>query len=641
MGVKVSRKITELVPAKSVFASNQYSDFLTNATAQIGERAGRLPLIESSQEAQHSGMKRLHGAPVTDSDYFLGLQKRVKIKLDQTSGDTTKYENIWSTLVDKDGTKIKVYLEEIRSNDVAIVAGEIPTYFFPETISFGSTVQPSSEEASFLMYLQTEVLNIIRGGVFISGAGKYVSLARLPGMLSVNSSGYPDVGDIIELGGDTRKIIRLSQHNNHFLAELDQQLRPYQSSNTNLVRIHKKNRFIPKTDLAINKLTDSEFFMGVQRKRDVLVLDDSLSGVARGLLTEENNFYYPYKATRFKDGVVKLSIDLKEAINFNCHPNLGSKSMHARLNRDEVELAIDTPDCKSKTRSLRLGSIGQALLNNGLHSYSSSHADTNGPGVVGNTKPNLSPLGFSCNCGSDSIWEIYPGSMLNFYYGSVNPSSTQMMIHALGEKLSHEYYTEFKRLSPRYVALAKPRQFMPWLLNWHWTFFEELVQRYDLSYENEDFSLWVRNCNNADEVNSSTGEIKLPNPGHLIVNDTLETKLYTVELDYTIRTKSWLSMLPVLGNSNRYYCKFDNGVFSWARALPASLSPFQKKAKLPLVLKANESVTINCYEESPFSIMSDFTINSVTLKTLATNFDNILSLFYANRLLKAEYLEGR
>ncbi len=82
--------------------------------------------------------------------------------------------------------------------------------------------------------------------------------------------------------------------------------------------------------------------------------------------------------------------------------------------------------------------------------------------------------------------------MVNVLYHKKNPAPLELLIHALSRKDRENYYKTFGSVAPDYFNFAKPRQFTPWLVNWHWPLFKQVLEHYKLQYSNPDFSFWKR-----------------------------------------------------------------------------------------------------------------------------------------------------
>lgn len=626
-GAKLSRKITSVVPKGSIFAANQYEDFLIESTSIIGSTSDIGPFVGVASPLA------IQGAIFNDDEYFLGVPKFRRIKVEPIVGDLAVLQGRWGRAHAESGESYPIYVDSVESRSVIKVAGELRDFVKLTHIELDANPQTDADQY-FYMDIQNEVMNLIRGGVFIAGGGSHISLTSIGRNVPfLRNSGLPRKGDSVLIGGEKRLIVSVVPQHNTFVIELDSPIPPYETIFANVVKIEpsfSSAKLAVKLPVSLSETQD--FFLGKERFRHVHVEGEFTELGVNSFLTE-SGVVYDGALIKDQNNNLTIEFDLKATYDRCTHE---SREMSEKISLDDIRRRYVRKELSEPCKVAAIGSLEALLYANGDHRYGFA-VEQISPVIVADL-----PSVDHQVCADPTIWEIYPGSLLNLYYDEVNPSSTNMMIHALGTELASQYYEEFAATNPSYVALAKPRQFMPWLLNWHWPFFERLMKEYDSYYENEDFSLWVnKKCTVKAYSPEYIERESFVKTGNEIRNLSSELTLISLDITYRAQNHGVLGSLPVFGRSNRFYCRFDGTKMSWTRAIPVSLNPGSGSISVPIVMRPKEAVRLNCYTDSPFGISSSFEVISVNIRPVSRMTRNILSAFYPNRMLQHEFRSGR
>lgn len=193
------------------------------------------------------------------------------------------------------------------------------------------------------------------------------------------------------------------------------------------------------------------------------------------------------------------------------------------------------------------------------------------------------------------IWSDFAG-LFEFEVG-VLPPTFDYMFHALGRTNESGYMQAFAAHRPELVRIlhADGFPFRDWLHRHRWSFYERVLQDYEVGAVTELALLWRRRTTPLDSIAPRT--LDLPEGATRLALPTAPAQqlraahpeavvLYVVELQYEVRNR--LSALPILGQLPRYGVDVD-GV---GDLLTTSLPPRDGWASVPIPLRPGEAPTV-------------------------------------------------
>lgn len=668
-GVHLSRDTDARAPNGRISGTNAYASFLAEATALVSSVRGGNVFFDQERYLDSEAVSglpliRAHILPISSGNQFFGIQARTKLKLSRVVGSFKGLKNRWAYLINRSNHRYLVYLEGIDDESVASVRGDLPFGFIPTEIYITPIVK-QSQPAFFQLY--TDLTHVVRGGV-VTASRPTVMLRNLPYIAKIpfsqRFSYLPVVGDIITFhSGEHRTVMSVTHIEGALFVELDSAIAPYMFSNNDIVTIKQsKQESEGKSKIIVSQVTDEDFFLGRERylrinadlKMNTPHQGDYVSGDHGGAQ------YYIASANEsgmtldlFQSKRLELCKKIRaESSKFSFTLAVSDGLIDSALNKSIIACDLGTAGYEVVTKLFTAISDGRSIDNKIIKLF--DRIDDNERMVSLSEIYNRAldmELVYTCkSCGKNvqlneryamphvagqgDVWETYPGSMLNIYYGSLNPAPQELLIHALGSELSAAYYKRFSVVQPSFVALANPRQFTPWLYNWHWPYFELLLLNYNNYYLNSDFSIWYRPDAGWRELNSKWDgfinlegnlnepeqEVNLP----IIVGDGLS--LYTVEVEYEV--KNQLSSLPVIGTSPRLLIYASGTGADFPARPPVSLPLKDKRFTFPLIIKGAESnPKLKVKLIDPFSIGASYEIKTVKWRRVAVDSSKIEALF--------------
>lgn len=674
-GVRLSQEHDMRAPGGRIAGTVAYADFLDVATNFITtKKKDSFGFInqknnfydQNLQDLSNVTLKEGKIIPLTQGDQFFGIQSLTKFKLESGSSSLKKINNRWIKLRSKSKDERIAYLEKIDGDSIAWIRGDIPFDFFPSEIQILRT-QNQSKPALFQLF--TETTNAVRGGVVTTIKNNVVYLRHIPLISNIPIFGKfryrPFVNETLILGtGEKYTIVKVLLVNGGFFLELDHSIKPYFSSNNDLVHIiPNQDKYFQSTILKISSETNTDYFFGRSRfvnlninfSGDKPTKNDYITGTYGG------SRYYVYSTSNDT-----VTIDLLESKVFNICNNIISKDQ-----KYEEEIVMSERSIRSKflnnSGSCKPGSVKNQVARQALIGLASSYeAKKDLNNILNNlstrTHPNLfndisikevfsrsldMNLHYSCNLcgfsnpvndhpsslpsvfGKGDIWETYPGSLLNIYFGTLNPAVPELMIHALGKDLAEKYYKRFGIVQPSFVAFANPRQFTPWLYAWHWPFFEELLLNYKEFYSNSDFSLWYRPNNLWLKAgNSWDGKLNINNNKEffLPIQSDEDLSVYTVSISYIVNNP--LSSLPVIGGSPRLFITVGGAKTDFPARPPISLPLNDTVFTFPVFVQGKALPHLKVDLVDPLLSGTSFSVRSVSWRRVPVSSKDVANLLY-------------
>lgn len=618
---------------------HQYSPYLAQATKVISKDHGTKFFVDDDFNALKYNInvdrfKRTKLDANINNDFILGLQHSFKLKsplnIDANWGAVV---GRFATLSGRSGSSYIGYITKV-TNEYLEVRAPLP---MGETI--GSVKLPAVVKGSqsFEVLLDSERMGLVRGGVanqFVNDSGKYLYIRTFS---ERDSQKLIQGNRVIEINGKTffiKDLISLGMRDFLILIDGEKKFQPYIDSRKNIITI-KINSELSERELEfkIPNLTDENYIFGLDRKYKIKL--KSTEGALRGGEIAFETSPKLFSVENVENDVVTLDIFnlVRNYISdkFSCNSPAPANNLRAECqfgiltgkSLSNIELAILRDNYNELFNNLSSPmEMGLSPFNTWLNGgdidvwYEAKMPFVEAKPIELTTKRNVDD--------NFKIWEIYPGSILNLYYRKVNPAPVEMLIHVLGKDARDAYYDSFIKTKPEYVSFAKPERFTPWLLNWHWAFFREMVNHYDAVVDLDEFSLWKRTelANNSAMVNTRFSSKKLPFAvtlgGH---NNDDGYKLYTVTLNYKIENP--LINVPLLGKSARYFITSNASVTT----LPVSIPWSENKWIFPVVVKGRENVTFDVLEMSDFLGSSNINVESIVVNEENVPQSNIIKMF--------------
>ena len=642
-GVRLSRHIDLVPPGGRVEGTNAYSSFLTNSTALISKKLGKQksfidqpysPIDELNSWDSEAEIFNVSLLPRSNDQYLFGVKHLTRLKLSLFEGDVTTIANRWVVLFDRAGTERMVFLDHIDRTGIVWIKGDIPINFFPTSMR----VLPVNQlEGEFLFAQVTDITNAVRGGIVADGIQKSIIVRQLPYLESIPFSKkfnyMPRIGDVVRLAsGATRVISDVASFDGNFLLELDSTIKPYLDSYNDIISILPGNKeYFEAQTFNFSSLTNSEFILGKERHIKILLDLGEIQPNDNDLIYTYDDVY-PYVVHQSNGR--EVTIDILKTIAMNsCIKRLGTEdSLLDKKLKHSCKASLNNPNIFQNSNSkfhfdfsdsVYSGITITSVFNHGLDRTFFIHCDKCRQTAESTT------TALPTVYGAGEIWETYPGSALNLYYGKINPSEPEMMIHALGKESAIKYYEKFEQVRPSFVALTKPRQFTSWLYNWHWRFYESLLLNYREYYSNSDFSLWYRNDASWVEASATpdsllaselqNSEVRLP-----ILGKGLEVYSVSVRYDVT-NLKEWL---PVIGRSARLIVEPLSTEVEFPSMTPVSLPLTDKEFSFPVFVGENGAPVLKFHLIDPFDTKVKLEVKQISWRRLPVPKEKIEGLLY-------------
>ena len=642
-GVRLSRHIDLVPPAGRVEGTNAYSSFLTNSTALISKKLGKQQSFidqpySLAEELNYWDSKakifNVSLLPHSNEKYLFGVQYLTRLKLSMFEGDVTTVTNRWVVLSDRSGTERMAFLDHIDRTGIVWIKGDIPINYFPTSMRVLPVKKLTGE---FLFAQVTDITNAVRGGIVADGIQRSIIVRQLPYLENIpflTTFNYmPRIGDVVRLAsGTTRVISDVVSFDGNFLLELDSPIKPYLDSYNDIISIRQANtENLEAQTLKFSSLTNSEFILGKERHIKIFLDLDEIQPNENDLIYTYDDVY-PYVVDQSNGQ--EVAIDILKTIAMNsCIKRLDTEdSILDKKLEHSCKASLNSPDLFQNSNSKFYSGFSESdysgttitnMFNHGLDKNFFIHCDKC-PQTAESTVKALPTVN-----GAGEIWETYPGSALNLYYGKINPAEPEMIIHALGEESAANYYEKFERVRPSFVALTKPRQFTSWLYNWHWRFYESLLLNYREYYSNSDFSLWYRDDASWVEASATSeslvtpdmqdSEVRLP-----IIGKGLE--IYSVSVHYDVANlKEWL---PVIGRSARLIVEPLNTEIEFPSMTPVSLPLTDKKFSFPVFVGKNGAPVLKFHLIDPFGTKVKLEVKQISWRRLQVPKEAIKGLLY-------------
>lgn len=608
---------------------HQYAPYLDQATKAISLDHGTRFFINDDFTTRLSNVdankyKKIKLNSKIDDDFILGLQHKFRLKISSTMySENLKYFVGRYAVLNGINSVYFGFITKV-TNEYVEVRAPLPMGEIIESIRFPPVKKGIKH---FEALLDSERMGLVRGGIvnqFDNALGTYIY---------VRTFSYKDSLDLVQGVGSAEingkkfyinNIISLGMHD--FLVSIkgDEVYQPYVDSRKNIIKFIIENDVSNRElSLRVSNLTNDDYIFGLGRKYSLRLSKTELLDKV-GLINFERSPWL-FSVDKMDNDIITLDLlnmtknHLSQKINSNSsalkEASLSSYDIPADGNFSRTELLNLRKDYDELFSTSEVAPL-KAWLNGGNTEIAYEAFQTEAENTEEYKNKLLSDNNFK-------IWEIYPGSILNLYYGKQNPAPVEMMIHVLGKNTRKNYYDSFITTKPEYVSFAKPERFTPWLINWHWSFFREMIYNYEPIVDLDEFSLWKRETQkvkNISSFNKTISSDRLPFTVKL-GGETESYKLYTVTLDYKINNP--LIKLPLLGKSARYFITSNASITS----LPASIPWSENIWKFPIVVKGQEMVTFDLLEMSDFLDISKLNINSISIQEEKIPQNKIVKMF--------------
>lgn len=232
---------------------------------------------------------------------------------------------------------------------------------------------------------------------------------------------------------------------------------------------------------------------------------------------------------------------------------------------------------------------------------------------------------------NEDIWSTYAG-LIEAEKNTFHPS-TDYIIHALGSEARKKYIDDFIKIKPQYVITMNKGWFVyeEWLQNSTWQFYEPLLYNYT-PYKAGFALLWKKNVSdtwlhsskswqNIDDFPPHNAPIQLPIQSEDIPKSLKNEYIVIIKLTYNIHNP-W-KKVPIIGGTPRYFVNFSG---TCSAKLPISLPPYYKEFTFPIIVKKEETPSINI-EILPHLPYVDFELKDVQYRILDAPDENIQTLF--------------
>ncbi|MBC7489320.1 MAG: hypothetical protein H7240_04350 [Glaciimonas sp.] len=669
-GVRLSRDTDARSPDGRTSGTNAYAGFLAEATGLVSTVRGGSSFIDqkiipNSETFNGQELISTHILPFSFGNQYFGMQARIGLKLVRTIGVSRNLKNRWAYLVNRSKQKYLIYIEGVDDESVAWVRGDIPFGFIPEEINI-LPINKQNEPAIFQLY--SDLTHVVRGGV-VTTSRPTVMLRHLSYISKIpfiqRFSYLPVVGDVLNFkNGEVRSLRKITPIDGSFFLELDSPVTPYFASNNDIVTVRQTKQDVENNlRIIVSQVTNKDFFFGRERHLKISVdLKNNFPQVGDYITSDRGGARFYISDADQSSVTIDLLYSKLAAL---------CKKLSAKGSKFEFTLAASDGLIESAVNkniiSCESGSAGYELVAKLLKSVGENGSDDkNIIQLLDEPRSDVTDLSlmavfnraldmeavYTCkSCGLTSrlsdkrvipnvagrgdIWETYPGSMLNIYYKSLNPAPQELLIHALGTSLSEAYYNKFSIVQPSFVALSNPRQYTPWLYNWHWPYFELMLLNYEKYYSNSDFSIWYRpekkwlalssiwdgSLAIDAKFNESPLSITLPVAADEILS------LYTLEIEYEI--KNPFNGVPLIGTSPRLLISSFNTGAEFPARPPISLPLSVNRFTFPLFVKGvNSKPSLKIEIIDPLKTGLVYKINTIKWRRVIVNSSKIESLLY-------------
>ncbi|MGF1726769.1 hypothetical protein [Photobacterium nomapromontoriensis] len=600
---------------------HQYADYLDKATKYISREKGTSYFSNDAFASDLVNLDRsLYSQTKLNSsindDFILGLQHTFKLKLSHDSSNQ-ELSGIVGDYIILHGDVDHFGYVKAASNEYLEVVTSLP---IGTNINSIEVPKIDGKEKKFKVLLDSERMGLVRGGLVNQfNDNKQRIYVRT---FSFNDSKNLLNGSTIKINNKNFKINTVIPIGlGDFIIEISGQEKfiPYIDSRINIVDVTSNAQASQRAiNINISENIDNDFAFGIERHYQIKVDNNiELKNNANLIIGDSK---YILKADDYNGKTIAIDLigNVIDKLNVDDETKIKSKiesGHYSDLTANEYKVIKEKyKELYSSEKIDNLIPLRVWLKGADVNVYYEHNKQLKADKFYA-TVPITPDNDFK-------IWEIYPGSMLNLFYNKVNPAPTEMLIHVLGKTSRSEYYSAFNKISPEYVSFAKPERFTPWLLNWHWSFFKELVRHYKPVVDLDEFSLWEKQ----DKINKSTTydftEIskKLPTSEMLGSRDD-KYSLYTVKLKYSV-SNPYLNV-PLIGKSPRFFMLTSSPVTT----LPVSLPWSETEWEFPLVVKGESTIDFNVKKMSDFLDSASITIDSISLHKENVSQENIESLF--------------
>ncbi|HIF9343112.1 TPA: hypothetical protein ACX6RU_003230 [Photobacterium damselae] len=600
---------------------HEYAQYLDKATKVISKDHGtryfendsfnsNLLNVDSSKYLETSLNSKIN------KEFILGLNHRFNLKINTEFESKARQYFVGHYVILNGDNRYIGYVDRVTSEYITVIAplnmGDVIT-----SIELPYTRKDQSE---FSVLLDSERMGLVRGGVvnqFNDKNKTYIYIRTFNTKDSIKLIKGDIQAKINNKIFQIKNLISLGMQD--FILEIEgvNKYKPYFDSRENIITLQiSSNIEQRKMTLEIENIINDKFLFGLQRNYNVSVKNDSfIKNNATVYFQQENN---PLELVQHKQNV--LSFDLLNAVTNKLKDNEDHIKIVEKLNDRKFssltneELAIIKKIYDDFYSKINISPFKIWLKGGNVHVYYQYNNNYRANKFVFDKK-------IKTNLNFD-IWEIYPGSILNLYYRKKNPAPTEMMIHVLGHDARDDYYSAFERIKPEYVSFAKPERFTPWLLNWHWNFFKNMIENYAPVVDLDEFSLWKRE--QAKENNLKSDDVlltkSLPFSVELGSSDDIYT-LYTVKVDYQISNP--YEMLPLLGKASRFFITTNSSITT----LPVSIPWSEKSWIFPLVVKGKKDINFDVKKMSDYLNSASIKIDSLSIEKENVSQKKIIEMF--------------
>ncbi|MFK0685824.1 hypothetical protein SD208_16055 [Ochrobactrum sp. BD67] len=593
---------------------------------------------------------------ISNGDYILGIQRSTKLSILPLEDFPPSLIGQWVDLTDERGRSIEAVVTSGNHSEITIV-GDLPANFFPTEIISLKGAKRSGEKATFIS--TTNLNSNVRGGIVSGTNGHGISL-YVPSW-SRNIRFRPTIGDTVNFAsGDTRKIEHVMKLASGYFALLDgDTLQAHFFNRVNIITITANKPAPPRgLTIRVNPISNEMFLNGRERKLRVAVGSASL--IKRGALISLDSGGGPF----FVEAAAgdRLEIDLQTSLAMQaCLAGVQSDGgiffdglagiaaewlLKKKFGVSEMRscLKYDSPIVSSLSDTIArwkdLSKVQKKSFSAAFGDYKDLSTEevwnrSMDLDLVMATNDQVAPSPQrSSNIHDKTIWEIYPGSMVNILYHKQNPAPVELLIHALSRKDRENYYKTFASVAPDYFSFTKVSPFTAWLENWHWPLFKQVLEHYKLQYSNPDFSFWKRDSatdyreTESQEISTSL-PVKLP---PLEVADSCAYTLREVVISYNVTNS--VSYIPVIGRSTRYLISIDGVDTSLLPPTPVSLPTDVSTFSFPVFARAGDKVELDIEKLGPLADYADIKIQSVAVSNISVGDRELEEMFLENEGIK-------